>query len=346
MIKLSLFTAFTLTVTVALASVIGNFRLFHSDYLLNARFNDATGLLKGDIVSVAGVTVGKVRGVKVERGVAVAALAVDRKVKFPRDSDIEIRYRNLIGQRVVLIKPGKDTVMLAEGQTVPTSHTQGPLDLGSVFNNLRPLLKTLDPRDINVLSTALIESVGGHKQDIDALLANTANTTQTLAGRDQKIASLIGSIDQVASSLADHRTQLSGLLADLAKLTGTVANRSGEVDRTISNLDVATGRFGTLINNNRPGLDQDLKDLATLLDVVVAHQSDLAQITGHLDDTLTATGRGTTYGEWGNLYVYALCSHGQTGCDVAAPRQSFSASGPTLTSMLLKMPFVFPEAAR
>ena len=40
---------------------------------------------------------------------------------------------------------------------------------------------------------------------------------------------------------------------------------------------------------------------------MLAHQSDLTQILNHLDDQLGATLRAMSYGEWGNLYVYALC---------------------------------------
>ena len=45
---------------------------------VSGEFTDATGLVSGDQVNLAGVRIGKVTGVKVERGVAVVSMATAR----------------------------------------------------------------------------------------------------------------------------------------------------------------------------------------------------------------------------------------------------------------------------
>lgn len=315
-IKLALFSLVTTAMTVALASVIGNFGLLAQRYEVEALFEDATGLLKGDLVTVAGVEVGKVTEAQVQEGFALVTMKVDDSVSIPTDSRISIRYRNLIGQRVVLIQPGTSSSMLKEGDRVPSTQTLGPLDLNKVFNNLRPLLATVEAADVNTISTALVESFAKHKSDLDAVLRDTAVVTKELATRDTKIANLIADVDSVASSLADHQAELRALLEDFATISSTLAQRSGSIDKTLTNLERATGDFGRLIAGNRPALDRDLSDIATLLALVVKHQSDIDVITRQLDDVLRATARGTTYGEWGSLYVFSLCSEGSPGCEV------------------------------
>lgn len=314
-IKLGLFALVTTSMTVALASVIGNFGLLSPRYEVFAQFEDATGLLKGDLVTLAGVEIGKVKGAAVERGYARVTLQVDDAVRIPDDSRVQIRYRNLIGQRVVLIQPGESSSMLEPGDVVPFTRTVGPLDLNRVFNNLRPLLATVEAGDVDTISEALVTSFGAHKDDLDAVLRDASSVTQELAKKDEKIASLIANVDTVATELADQREELEGLLEDFASFTGVLSDRTGPIDRTLVNLDRATGDFGRLIAGNRAGLDQDLKDVATLLALVVEHQQDLDTITSQLDDVLRATARGTTYGEWGSLYVFSLCSKGTAGCE-------------------------------
>ena len=308
-IKLALFTIFTASVTFMLASVIGNFSLLSSRYKLEAAFSDVTGLLNGDLVTLAGVEVGKVKAARVEKGVAIVELQIDEAVKIPRDSRIEIKYRNLIGQRVVELQPqSKGAPFFSDGDRVPVDQTKGPLDLDMVFNNLRPLVAGIEGEDVNTLTKTLVESFGRHKEDIDVLLSNTATLTGELAKRDEKIGSLLTNINTTATALSEERNQLARLLTNLADVTGVLASNDGELDRVLTNLNTALGNFSTLIENNRPALDKDLEDLATLLDILVKHQRDLGQIAQGLDDTLRATARATSYGEWANLYIYSLCT--------------------------------------
>ena len=318
-VKLAIFTLFTATVTALLASVIGNFRPFRSRYTLEAVFGDATGLLRGDLVTLAGVNVGKVQDARAEHGRAVVALKIDNSVTLPKTTRFQIRYRNLIGQRVVQIVPGpKRAPFYKDGDRVPARMTDGPLDLDTVFNNLRPLVAGIEGEDINTLSNALVVSFGQHKADLDAIFSDTAKLTTELAARDEKVGSVVANLNETAGAIASERAQLQKLLSNFAGITKVLADNTGPLDRTLTNLNQALGDFATLIEKNRPGLDNDLRDLATLLDLVNRHQADLKQIAGSLDDVLRASARATTYGEWGNLFVFGLCETGP-GCDAAQP---------------------------
>jgi phospholipid/cholesterol/gamma-HCH transport system substrate-binding protein len=311
-IKLTIFTLFTASVTALLASVIGNFRPLRGRYTLEAVFEDATGLLRGDLVTLAGVNVGKVKDARVERGLAIVELLIDDEVVLPKTTRLQIRYRNLIGQRVVQIVPGtKRPPFYKHRDRVPAKQTDGPLDLDVVFNNLRPLVEGIEGQDINTLSKALIVSFGQRKADLDAVFSDTAKLTTELAARDEKLGSLVANLNTTASALASERSQLQRLVGNFATVTQTLAENSVPLDRTLTNLNQALGDFAGLIERNRPGLDNDLRDIATLLDIVDKHQADLRQIAGSLDEVLRASARATTTGEWGNLYVFSLCSDGQ-----------------------------------
>jgi phospholipid/cholesterol/gamma-HCH transport system substrate-binding protein len=318
-IKLFIFTAFTGAVTILLASVIGNFALFHSRYQVEAVFNDVTGLLNGDPVTLAGVTIGKVNGQEVEKGLAVVKLAIDKNVRLPKTSTIEIRYRNLLGLRVVNISPGAGSPpFLIENGRIPVDQTQGPLDLDEVFNNLRPLLTGLNASDINTISQAIVVSFARHKDDIDAVLSDTATFLNAIGGRGVQLGRLVDNLATVATSVAGERQQLTKLLSSFATVAETLAGDSGALDRTLVNLNTTVGDLGKLIADNRASLNQDIDDLATVLQLVLRHQADLVQIANHLDDQLAATLRAMTYGEWANLYVPALCTTLVTpGCDNA-----------------------------
>jgi phospholipid/cholesterol/gamma-HCH transport system substrate-binding protein len=316
-LKLGLFAAFTGFVTIMLASIIGNFTPFRSRYPVAAVFDDVTGLLPGDPVTLAGVTIGKVKGAHVEKGLAVVDLSIDSAVKLPRATTVEVRYRNLIGLRVVNLDPQDgQPPFLEENDRIPLDQTQGPLDLDKVFNNLKPLLTGFNASDLNTLSKALVVSFADHKDDIDAVLSDTATFFGALASKGDDLGSLIEGVATVATAAADERAELERLLSALANVGGTLAGNSDELGRILTNLDSVTGQLGRLIRDNRADLEQDIDDLAEVLGIVVDHQADLRQILNHLDDQLRATLRAMSYGEWGNLYVYALCTTlTAPGCD-------------------------------
>jgi phospholipid/cholesterol/gamma-HCH transport system substrate-binding protein len=335
MIKLGLFTLATALVTVVLASQIGNFALFRARYHIQAAFNDATGVASGDPVTLAGVKIGKVDGARVDHGVAIVKLAIDRAVKLPRSTHIEIRYRNLLGLRVVNVDPGTGTApYFAAGDLVPATQTEGPLDLDTIFNNLKPLLTGINPSDINALSEALVTAIAPHRADIDAILADTSKLLGTLSTKDEQVASLVDNLSTVTTAVADQRVQLEDLLANLATLADTLAGDSGQLDRVLVNLNTATGELAHLVKTNRSSLTRDLGNIATVLELVRKHQADLVQILGHLDDVQRATLKAMTYGEWVNLYIPAFCLSVSPGCANAVSSSAVSSSPPDLTSIL------------
>lgn len=307
-LKLGVFAAFTGAVTIILASIIGNISPFRDRYKVAAVFDDVTGLLASDPVTLAGVTVGKVKGARVEKGLAIVEMSIDAGIKLPLTTTVEVRYRNLIGLRVVNLDPGTGSPpYLKAGERIPLEQTQGPLDLDKVFNNLKPLLTGINAADINTLSKALVVSFANHKDDIDAVLADTATFFGTLAADETDHGSLVTNLATVATAVASERDRLEQLLGALSGVAGTLAANAGPLDRTLTNLNQVTSDLGRLIKDNRASLEQDLDDLVEVLDLVLDHQADLTQIVNHLDDQLRATLRAMSYGEWGSLYVYALC---------------------------------------
>src|SRR5690606_39120501 len=106
--------------TGVLVVLIGNLTFQKSlDY--KAVFSDATGVVKGDDVRIAGVKVGSVKDVEVVDGNrALVEFDVAEKSTVTQSSTATIRYRNLVGQRYISISQGVgDLDRLPEGSTIP-----------------------------------------------------------------------------------------------------------------------------------------------------------------------------------------------------------------------------------
>ncbi len=314
-IKLATFTIFTIIITFGLASLIGNLSFFGNAYSVNAVFSDATGVLNGDLVKVAGVTVGKVTGFRTEGGEAVITMEIEGDVELPENAGAEIKFRNLLGQRIVqLTEPEEPSEeLLEDGDTIPVERTDPALDLAIVFNNIRPLIQTTNPEDINTVARGVLEVFKGRKGDFAQILENVGTISKTLSGKDGRFVRLIGDLDELtkllnsqAGSIRTSLTQFADFMEDLGEITP-------EIERAIVRLDAFSARFGNFVADNKIPITEDLEDLAAVLNVVGENLGPLDRAARHLKEVLLATGRSQSYGRWWNLYVVNLCPEVPTG---------------------------------
>lgn len=316
-LKLAIFTAVTLSLTGLLAAVIGNIQPFTRFYDVKAEFSDATGLLNTDVVKVAGVTVGKVSGAEVKidertgEARALVTLAVKEAVDIPRSAVASIKFRNLLGQRMVVITRAEDVpqtpLLPKDGRAViPLAQTRPSFDLGIVFNNLKPVLSTLQPEDVNTVSRALVQVFGGREERVQRMVSDLADVTEALGSRGAVVTELVANLGGVAKTIASRDTELRSVIDSLDQIVATLGDRSDEFARAADNLGVASAGTARVIADNRPGLDRTIAQLADILEVVDRNRADLDAALVALPKATHALSRATTYGKWANLNIVCL----------------------------------------
>jgi phospholipid/cholesterol/gamma-HCH transport system substrate-binding protein len=102
-------------------------------YELVARFRKAEGINVGSDVRVAGVKVGTVTALTLDRETweAVAKVSVAGDLRVPEDSDAKIASEGLLGGAFVAITPGASEFMLKPGDQIEL--TQGSVSLIDLF---------------------------------------------------------------------------------------------------------------------------------------------------------------------------------------------------------------------
>jgi phospholipid/cholesterol/gamma-HCH transport system substrate-binding protein len=105
-------------------------------YTLYANFNDAGSLAPRSRVSMAGVTIGRVRDVTLDTKTFQARVAVeiDQTVEnIPADSSAVIRTSGLLGEQYIDISVGGDMESLKPGDTFYS--TQSAMNLERLISN-------------------------------------------------------------------------------------------------------------------------------------------------------------------------------------------------------------------
>lgn len=107
---------------------LGKLELVGGDvYEVEAQFNTASGLKPGSTVEIAGVEVGRVRGIVLKDDRAIVKLAVNNTVKLYTDTIASIKTRGIIGEKFLALSPGGGGDPLKAGDMI--RDTESGLDL-------------------------------------------------------------------------------------------------------------------------------------------------------------------------------------------------------------------------
>ena len=305
--KLMVFIVVTTLATGLLIVLIGNLS-FKGGTTYRAVFTDATGVNKGDDVRVAGVKVGTVRGIDIDKeDRALVTFLVEDGVGVTKSTFASIRYRNLVGQRYISLSQAVgSSEMLKENDTIPVGQTKPALDLTVLFNGFKPLFEALTTDDLNKLSYEVVQVFQGEGGTLESLLGHTASLTQTLAERDQVIGALIDNLNFVLDHVADRDVQLTNLIRSFKNLvTGLAQDREAILSSLdgISDLSVETA---ALVKGIRPPFVEDVKQLRAFAGNVDRNKKELDRTLQVLPIKLEKVGRTAIYGAWFNFFICDL----------------------------------------
>ena len=306
--KLIIFAVVTLvSVLLLLAGVQNTYFASTSDY--KARFTDASGLIAGSDVRIAGVRVGQVTDVEVaDRTQADVSFKVDEGRQLPASAIFAIKYQNLIGQRYLDISRGVGPVgaTLRPDATIPATQTRPPLDLTVVFNGFKPLFQALSPNDINQLSYEIIQVLQGEGGNVNSLLAQTASLTSTIADRDQVIGSLVDNLNSVLDTVNARDENLSGLIVSLQQLTSGLAADRQAIGGSLGPIADLTTTTAGLLNDARPPLRYDIAKLGQESAILNDNRGLIENFLRLNPQKANNIGRAGTYGSWFNFYLCNL----------------------------------------
>jgi phospholipid/cholesterol/gamma-HCH transport system substrate-binding protein len=116
-------------------------------YSLKVLYRNVTGLKTGDVVTVAGLAIGRVETMSFAGRSIQVDLSIQTKVHLPKDSKAIVKSETIMGGKFIEITPGLDTKVLQDGDSLS----------GMYEADLSELTSTLAPITSNVLG--ILENV-------------------------------------------------------------------------------------------------------------------------------------------------------------------------------------------
>lgn len=305
--KFAAFATVMITLTVCLFLAFGEVR-GGSTGGYSALFKDASSLRSGDSVRVAGVRIGTVTDVKLQSDTTVlVTFDADDDVMLTTGTRAAVRYLNLVGDRYLELLDGPGpTTRMPRGAQIPLDRTQPALDLDLLLGGLKPVIRGLNPQDVNALTNALLQIFQGQGDTLQSLLSKTSSFTNSLADNNQALQQLVDNLDAVLATLGTEGERFSGALDRFERLTTELAADRDTIGDAIDSLSAGTTSIADLLSAARPplaGTVDQLNRLAPLLD----QDKDLIEVAlQRAPDNYRKLVRLGSYGGFANFYLCGL----------------------------------------
>ncbi len=244
------------------------------------RMKDAAGISAGATVSIAGVQVGRVEEMKLDRDTAVAMLRLDAEKAIPRDVRARIRARSVLGEKYLeLVPTSKEGGALQDGDVLEISAEQ--IEIDEMVSTAGTLLNAVD---VDALAAGIKAVTDALREDpqrmerafdhVDTILDNTAKASEGFPGLMERANGSLDRADRLMDTLQARAQEAKSplargdkLLADLQEAAKplpdavregreAIAKASSALDKASSTLDSAKKLIGDF-----DGIDKDIKTI-------------------------------------------------------------------------------------
>jgi phospholipid/cholesterol/gamma-HCH transport system substrate-binding protein len=229
---------------------------FKTYYTITVRFDDASGLLKGTDVLLAGARIGKVadapRLVREGTGISVPLKIYDY-VKIPEEAKFTVGSSGLLGDRFVnvTIPPGEPKAYLPPNAYVNGARETGISDLtregGALVNDLRGTVQKIDTT-MNRLNQDTLSAQ--NMENLKASMEHLKEATTALAESSKKLDGVIDKADSTMASAKKDADSLQRAIADTRKILRSAMQGKGLVAALLNDQQLAND-LHALISNLR-----------------------------------------------------------------------------------------------
>ncbi|OBB74203.1 MCE family protein [Mycobacterium sp. 852014-52144_SCH5372336] len=305
-VKFGLFALVMTLLTASLFFIFGQYQTGSTkDY--TAVFADASRLKTGQSVRVAGMRVGTVNSVKLRPDKTVlVSFDADPNVRMTTGTRAAVRYLNLVGDRYLELIEGPDGTPMPPDSQIPVERTQGALDLDLLLGGLKPVIRGLNPEDVNALSASLIQIFQGQGGTLQSLLNNTSGFTSALAEHNQTIQALIDNLRTLLTTLNREGDKFSGTIDRLEKLVTELAAERDPIGTAIESLNNGSASVADLLSDARAPLAGTIDELARLAPNLDFQKDRIDTSLQKAPENYRKLVRTGSYGSFFNYYICEL----------------------------------------
>lgn len=241
-----------------------------------ADFTESGGLKANDEVRVAGVRVGKVKGIELMGDTVRVEFMVDSSSGFGRETGADIRVKTLLGANFIMLTPAGGGDLAAES-VIPVERTSAPYDIVEAFEGLAETSEEIDRDRLSESLTALADLTRDTPEEFGDAIRGLSALSINVAKRDEELNTLLQNLSKVSTVLADQGDNLITLMEQGDELFTALVRRREAIHRLLVSTSQFSQELTILVRQSRADLKPALDNLDAVVSNLVDNQANLEQ---------------------------------------------------------------------
>ena len=285
--KVGIFVLIGIILLVYMSLRVGGIQFGRAEgYEVYIRFDSAAGLDNDASVRVAGVEIGRVKGIALQNNKAKVVLRINPDVKIGKDFTAVLKTKGLLGERYVELIPGSPNA--------PSLEAGGEITRVTTYTDLDKLISILSDAatDIKKVSESLSNALGGREGQatLKNIVTNIDEITERLNNvvkrNDEKFARIVNNFELFSKILKEQGPEITGGLKAVAdNLNQLIAENKEPLRDGIDNLRTATAKLGEtmetinrLAKNVEPKIDDSVETIKSIVNKVDKGEGTLGKL--------------------------------------------------------------------
>ncbi len=270
----------------------------------SAEFSEAAGIQADDEVRIAGIKVGTVSEVELDRDRVVVSFKVKDAWVGDR-TRAEIKIKTLLGQKFLALQPdGAD--VLDPGTRIPRERTAAPYDVLEAFRGLAETVDGVDTTQLARSFEVISETFADTPDEVRGALNGLQSLSKTISSRDTELANLLDNTKQISKTLADRDAEVVTLLADGNLLLAELNNRQQAITALLRGTQALSTELQGLVSDNNGQLGPVLKSLDQLTAMLQRNQTALGEGIKKFAPFARQFNNAIGNGRWFDNYICGL----------------------------------------
>ncbi|MES2644512.1 MAG: MlaD family protein [Myxococcota bacterium] len=240
-----------------------------------AVLDDAAGLSTGAVVSIAGVSIGRVSDLEVDFDKARVRLSLDADAQVRTDATLVMRARSVLGEKYLEIVPNsRDAPLLVDDDII--ANTRGSVEIDQLVTRMAPLVEALDPAALKAVGESLSKALAEDPDRPARMLADAERALENAANASDELPALVGdaratlaSVKKTSDAARPVLAKADGAVGRLDELVASVPPE--ELPALVADLRAAV-KDGRAVITRLDGSSVDLQEILTKVNGITADE--------------------------------------------------------------------------
>ena len=259
---------------------------------LTAHFDRAVGLYVNSDVRVLGIRIGHITKIVPEGRTVRVEMTYDASYKVPADAKALVVSPSIVSDRYVQLAPvWRSGPVLASRADFGITRTAVPVELDQIYSALDQLNRSLGPNGANkngALSDLVAtgaKNLQGNGALLNSTLSDLSQAVSTLANQRTDLFGTVDNLQQFTTTIAGSDDTVRQFDSELATVAAQLAGQRQALAAAVANLSTALGSVATFVQENKTDLTANVKDLASVTQILVKQKKSLEEF---LDNSAVA----------------------------------------------------------